>query len=179
MAASASERKLSRLWRSLGIPADYSAARALPLQREARTLVRIGRSPTGRVILLTPRAAAAWRKMEAAARADGLTLLPVSGFRSIARQTRLIRQKLAGGASIERILALMAAPGCSEHHTGRAVDVGRPGCTELTTGFGRTPEYRWLAKHARSFGFVLSYPRRNRHRIGYEPWHWCWQGQKR
>ena len=161
--------------RSLGIPADYGHTRGLPPHREARRLVVAGRAPDdGKPVLLTPRAAAAWKKMRDAATRDGITLLPLSGFRSIARQTRLIRRKLATGRSLASVLRYVAAPGFSEHHTGRAIDIGDPSDSTVEASFARTPAYRWLRRRAREFGFVMTYPRGNRHGIGYEPWHWCW-----
>lgn len=166
---------LGRVWARLGIPDDYAVARHLPVQREARKLVRIGRNDDGRILRLTPAAAAAWRRLQAAAARDGLTLLPISAFRSVARQTRIIRQKLAAGERIGSILRFVAAPGCSEHHTGRALDIGSPDDRALDERFGRTREFRWLKKNAGRFGFNLSYPRENPHGIGYEPWHWCWR----
>ena len=123
---------------------------------------------------LTPRAAAAWKKMRIAAARDGIVLLPVSGFRSVARQTAIFRKKLTAGQRLADILRLVAAPGFSEHHTGRALDIGSPEHLELDVHFARTAAYRWLRRRAGEFGFVMSYPRRNRHGIGYEPWHWCW-----
>lgn len=167
---------LRELWARLGIPADYARMRHMPVQREARSLVSIGpAADDGQRLKLAPRAAFAWRRMRDAAAADGVRLLPLSGYRSVARQTRLIRRKLATGQSLESILRYVAAPGCSEHHTGRALDIGAPGELELSDAFARTAEYRWLKRHAARFGFHLSYPRRNRHGIGYEPWHWCWE----
>lgn len=167
---------LRALWKSLGIPADYPRRRHLPIQRVARSLVSIGpAADDGKRLTLAPGAARAWRRMQAAAAKDGVRLLPLSGYRSIARQTRLIRRKLAAGQDLGSILRFVAAPGCSEHHTGRALDIGSPAALELTAAFGRTREYRWLRRHAARFGFHLSYPRNNRHAIGYEPWHWCWR----
>ena len=167
---------LKQLHRSLGIPADYAAARRLKPHREARGLVSIGRAPDdGKILRLTPRAAGAWKKMREAAAHDGIVLLPLSGFRSVARQTTIIRRKLAAGQRITDILRLVAAPGFSEHHTGRALDIGSPEHVELDEHFARTAAFRWLRRHAREFGFHLSYPRGNRHRIAYEPWHWCWR----
>jgi D-alanyl-D-alanine carboxypeptidase len=166
---------LKAVWTKLGIPADYAAARRLPAQREAKTLVPIGRNPDGRVIKLAPPAAAAWRRMKTAAANDGVDLLAISGFRSVARQTEIIRGKLAAGVGISDILQLVAAPGCSEHHTGRALDIGSPDDPDLDERFARTKAFRWLCKHATKHGFSLSYPRGNSHGIGYEPWHWCWQ----
>ena len=169
-------RALRRLHRRLGIRADYSARRHLPWQREATTLASIGpAADDGKMVHLSPRAAAAWKKMKAAAAAENVSLLPLSGFRSVTRQTVIIRSKLAAGESIESILRLVAAPGCSEHHTGRALDIGSPINLKLETSFARTREYRWLKSHAQRFGFHLSYPKNNQHGIGYEPWHWCWR----
>jgi len=112
--------------------------------------------------------------MQAAAADDGVVLLPLSAFRSVARQTTIIRRKLARGQAIADILRVSAVPGCSEHHTGRALDLGTPGHLGLETSFARTRAFRWLVRHAGRFGFQLSYPRRNPHGINYEPWHWCW-----
>ena len=164
------------LWRQLGIPADYAKVRRMPMQHEARRLGVIGRAPDDhRPVRLSPRAATAWRRMRDAAQQDGVELLPMSGFRSVSRQTRIIRQKLTDGQNIADILQLAAAPGCSEHHTGRAVDVGSLDDPNLDENFARTAEFRWLKKHAARFGFHLSYPRKNPHGIAYEPWHWCWR----
>jgi D-alanyl-D-alanine carboxypeptidase len=165
--------RLRQLWVQLGIPADYAEARYLPLQREAKTLVSIGRNPDGRLVKLDPRTANAWLRMKAAAANDGIELQPISGFRSVARQTRIVREKLAAGNSIRDILRIMAAPGCSEHHSGRALDIGSSDAPDLNGRFAQTTACRWLEKNAGRFGFQLSYSRRNPHGIGYEPWHWC------
>ena len=175
---------LRSLWRRLGIPADYARVRRMRVFREASRTVPVGRAADdGKPVRLSPRAAAAWRRMRAAAAADGVTLLPISGFRSIARQTRIIRQNLAKGRPPEDLFRYVAAPGCSEHHTGRAIDIGSPDeDAHVEASFERTKEFRWLRRHAATFRFFLSYPRKNLHGIGYEPWHWCWRpdrGSKR
>ena len=167
----------ARLARQLGIPADYGAVRHLRRYREANahTLVVAGRDPSdGKAVRLAPRAAAAWRRMRAAAAAEGITLIPLSGFRSVRRQTQLIRRKLATGRPLDDILRYVAAPGYSEHHTGRAIDIGDPADVSIEESFARTRAYRWLRRRAGEFGFTMTYPRGNRHGIGYEPWHWCW-----
>ena len=168
-------KALLQLWARLGIPTDYAARARQRIHPEAKHLVFIGRAADDRKILrLAPGAAAAWRRMQAAAAGDGITLVPLSAFRSIARQTTIIRRKLARGQAIETILRVSAVPGCSEHHTGRALDLGTPDHLGLEDSFARTKAFRWLQKHAAQFGFQLSYPRRNPHGIVYEPWHWCW-----
>ena len=111
--------------------------------------------------------------MKKAAAHDGIELVAISGFRSVVRQTEIIREKLAKGESIGDILRFVAAPGYSEHHTGRAIDIGSPDHGELDEDFARTRAFRWLKARARHFGFTLSFPRGNPHGIGYEPWHWC------
>ncbi len=171
-------KKLRPLWIRLGIPVDYPAARGLPVQREARTLAVIGRTADRRQIRLSPPAAAAWRRLQSAATRDGIALQPLSGFRSVARQTANIRRQLAAGKPIGVILRFVAAPGCSEHHTGRALDLGTPADPELEERFARTAAFRWLKRNAARFGFHLSYPRVNPHGIGYEPWHWCWRSRR-
>jgi D-alanyl-D-alanine carboxypeptidase len=159
--------------KDLGIPADYGKSRGLPLQVEATRLVSIAIKPGGGQIELTPEAAEAWTRMRHAASLAGVTLVAISGFRSIARQEEIIREKLSAGQAIGSILETVAAPGYSEHHTGRAIDIGLPGEEPLTEDFGETDAYRWLEANAGKFGFVLSYPRGNPHGIIYEPWHWC------
>ena len=172
-------RRLARIHRQLGIPPDYGRVRRLPVQPEPARLVTIGRNSDGRQVRLSPAAAAAWRRMKLAAEADAITLVPVSGYRSIRRQTRLIRDKLESGRAIADILRLMAAPGHSEHHTGRAIDIGSPDDCELDEAFERTAAFQWLHRHAKRFGFVMSYPRKSQHGIGYEPWHWGWRPHRR
>lgn len=169
-------RDLEKLWARLGVPDDYARRARRRIQREATRLVFIGRArDDGKILRLAPRAAAAWVRMRDAAAADGVTLLPLSAFRSVARQTAIVRRKLARGQSIEEILRVSAIPGCSEHHTGRALDLGSPAHLQLAGSFARTREFRWLRRHAGRFNFFLSYPRRNPHGISYEPWHWCWR----
>lgn len=166
--------------RSLGIPADYAERRGLSLQTEAREgeLRVIATLPEGRAVrLIEPAAQAWWQMREAAIRENPrVVLVPVSGFRSVARQEEIIRDKRAAGQPLEEILRLVAAPGHSEHHTGRALDIGSPEDIDLDVRFGTTAAFRWLSQRAGEFGFTMTYPEGNAFGIGYEPWHWCWAG---
>jgi D-alanyl-D-alanine carboxypeptidase len=74
---------------------------------------------------------------------------------------------------IADILKINAAPGYSEHHTGRALDLTTADSPPLEVGFETTQAYAWLVEHAGEHGFRLSYPRDNPHGINYEPWHWA------
>ena len=161
----------------LGIPSDYAAKRRLAPQVEATELVSVASGSDGRAIRLAPDAASAWKRMRDAASSEGIALLAISGFRSIERQTEIIQRKLLAGEKIEAILSTVAAPGYSEHHTGRAIDIGIPDEPPLTEGFALTPAFRWLKGHAGGFGFKLSYPKGNPQGFVYEPWHWCFHAQ--
>lgn len=170
--------QLAALWVELEIPPSLVKARRLPLYGEARRLTPVGLGTDGRDKVLIPSAAAAWIAMRDAAARDEVALLLVSAFRSYAFQARLIRDKRAKGRTIDEILTVNAPPGCSEHHTGRAVDIGTPGCPPLEEDFERTEAHAWLAGHAATFGFGLSYPRDNAEGYLYEPWHWCWNAAR-
>lgn len=160
---------------ALGITPEHLAGRALAAHAEATELVLAERNAAGREFLLTPATAAAWAAMKHAAAQDGLALLLVSAFRSIERQAEIIRAKLAAGCSLDEILAASAPPGFSEHHTGRAIDIGTPESEALEECFEHTPAFAWLQRRAAEFGFRLSYPRGNAEGFVYEPWHWCLQ----
>lgn len=156
-------------------PPPPGYAQRMPRFAEASHLVSAGLDQGGRDVQLSVEAAAAWQAMKTASDHAGLHLYLLSGFRSVARQADIVRRKLAAGQTLATILEVSAYPGHSEHHTGRAIDVGSPGSEPLGEDFERTPEFAWLTRHADRFGFRLSYPRANAHGITYEPWHWCWQ----
>jgi D-alanyl-D-alanine carboxypeptidase len=113
--------------------------------------------------------------MQEAALNDGIELQVVSAFRSASYQLGIIERKLDQGLSMDEILRASAAPGYSEHHSGRVVDISCPGFAALEEEFEQSPAFAWLKGNASRFGFSLSYPRNNKHGITYEPWHWCWR----
>lgn len=162
---------LRDLHQELGIPDDYAES-GPPSYDEPAELVEVGPNLVGRMQRLTPTAAQRWTSMQAEAEADGVTLLLVSGFRSVDYQARLIRKKINAGQTIADILRVNAAPGHSEHHTGEAIDVATPGSRPLTEDFETTEAFAWLSREAGRFGFTMSYPRDNPWGISYEPWHW-------
>ena len=105
---------------------------------------------------------------------DGVVLEAISGYRSHDYQLGIFERKRARGLGIAEILAVNAAPGYSEHHSGFALDVGTPGEPPAEETFESTPAFAWLADNASGYGFTMSYPRDNPHGIVYEPWHWRW-----
>jgi len=169
-------QSIAALHAGFGIPADYAARTGLVLCEEALDLVGIGADALGREQRLAPRAAEAWRHMLAAAAEDGVQLLVVSSYRSVEYQCALIQRKLDRGMKIADILKINAAPGYSEHHTGRALDLTTADSPPLEVGFETTHAYAWLVEHAGGYSFRLSYPRDNPHGINYEPWHWAFHG---
>ena len=144
----------------------------VPLVEEAGGLVCVGLDEMGRDACLVPAAARAWREMRLAAAAEGVDLRLISAFRSIARQAALLAGKLAAGQSLEQALEYSAYPGHSEHHSGRAIDVGTPGGPHLEECFEESAAFDWLQRRAGEFGFSMSYPRGNPQGIAYAPWHW-------
>jgi len=132
-------------------------------------------------IKLRETAADQFTAMAQAAQADEVTLVPLSGFRSLEDQTTLFFERKAelGQRPAERA-SVSAPPGYSEHHTGYAIDIGdgtRPE-TDLELTFASTSAFRWLQVNAARFGYELSFPRNNPQGVSYEPWHWRFVGDR-
>ena len=163
---------MENILKQLGISASYGQSPALPRFDEPETLVDVGPNIMGRPQRLTPATAQAWADMTTAAATDSIELLIVSGFRSIDDQARLIWNKLCEGQAIDAILKVNTAPGFSQHHSGRAIDIATPGVRPLTEPFNESSAFQWLEHNADRFGFVLPYGINNDQGLGYEPWHW-------
>ena len=168
--------RISDLLSSFGIPADYGQIHKLPLQTEACRLKSIGCDIYKREQEMLPEAADAWLAMCDEASHHGIELQPVSAFRSVEYQSGILRRKLDKGLKLNNILEVSAAPGYSEHHSGRALDITTPGYAVLEEEFEHSPAFKWLCEYASDFGFSLSFPRDNPHSVVYEPWHWAWYG---
>ncbi len=164
---------LRELHLELGIPDDYGHDGLKPEFDEAVNLIDIGPNMVGRMQRLSVSTAASWQQMLAAASRDGIRLMIVSGFRSIDYQASLIRKKINAGQGLSDILAVNAAPGFSEHHSGRAIDIATPGSRPLTEEFEQTAAFAWLEEHGSKFEFSMTYPRENPQGFIYEPWHWA------
>lgn len=156
------------------IGADYASRTGLVPVAEPARLVFAGYDRFQRALWLSAQAASAWRRMREAAARDEVRVDAISGFRSRAYQVGIFQRKQARGQSLPEILAVNAAPGFSEHHSGHALDIGTPGEPPAEESFESTPAFAWLTQHAARFGFAMSYPRNNPHGIAYEPWHWLW-----
>lgn len=158
--------------RALGIPDDYAAKHHLLPQPQPTGLVEVPRDVYGRKVKMVPPAAAALKRMFAAAARDKVKLQTVSAYRSMDYQTGLIRRKLKRGMSITEALKINAVPGYSEHQSGCAIDLTTPGVPAADASFGKSKAFTWLQQHASEFGFHLSFPPGNKYGYEYEPWHW-------
>jgi D-alanyl-D-alanine carboxypeptidase len=157
----------------LKVPDELVTRYARILQPEGQDLVSIGLDMFQREQRLERSAAAQWQAMVAAAAQELVVLSAISGFRSFDYQRGIIERKLREGITLHEILTASALPGYSEHHTGRAIDIGTPGSKPLEEEFEKTLAFDWLTRRAGEFGFTMTYPRGNSHGIIYEPWHWC------
>jgi hypothetical protein len=117
-----------------------------------------GRIPDGKLVgvgegeKLSVVAAQHFRRMDAAARSEGVDLRVVDGYRTVAEQSRLYELYLRGRGN------LAAAPGTSNHGWGLSVDLdvrGEEGAS------------KWLRNNAARYGFFND--------VTTEPWHWTYR----
>jgi D-alanyl-D-alanine carboxypeptidase len=122
---------------------------------------------------LRAEAADAYKKFASAAKKAGVSIVPVSGYRSYNQQASLYNNYVLQYGQ-ETADTLAARPGYSEHQTGLAMDIGNPGGTcALDPCFANTPAGKWAAEHADDYGFIIRYPKGAEATTGYtyEPWH--------
>ncbi|MEY4519478.1 MAG: hypothetical protein RLZZ499_2078, partial [Cyanobacteriota bacterium] len=94
---------------------------------------------------MRPAAARKFQEMQAAAKADGVTLTLLSAFRDVKTQEQLffgVKEQRVQNATTRAEVS--APPGYSEHHTGYAVDLGdgQVPATNLEIDFAQTPAFR-------------------------------------
>ena len=111
------------------------------------------------------------REVDAAV-AAGAPFDVVSGYRSQGHQDWVYHNATETPTAPDEP-RMVAPPGHSEHQLGTTVDVVDPADVSLTAAFATTPAGRWIAAHAASFGFVVSYPEgaEDESCYGWEPWH--------
>lgn len=128
---------------------------------------------------LRKNAAATYVQMVNDAKAQGITLVVQSAYRSYATQVSVYNGWVAK-LGVEAADLQSARPGFSEHQTGLSVDVaaGNRACT-INECFATTPEGQWLTENAWKYGWVLRYPNGLTPITGYkyEPWHWRYVGR--
>ncbi len=142
---------------------------------------KLAEAVKGSGVKLDYRVAPYYQKMYDAAKLDGITLTPVSGYRSFARQKRNFENRIKtyesqGYSKVDATVKasqIILLPGTSEHNAGLAMDI----CS-LETSFDKTKEFRWLQAHAHEYGFIMRYPENKTDitMITYEPWHYRFVG---
>jgi D-alanyl-D-alanine carboxypeptidase len=129
-------------------------------------------------IKLRESAARSFMQMVAAARANNVIIVPVSGFRTIEQQRYLFFDiKRQSGLRADERAEVSAPPGYSEHHTGYAIDVvdGKRPDIGLVEALETTEAFQWMEANASRYSFELSFERGNGN-VAYEPWHWRFVG---
>ena len=135
----------------------------------------------GSEVLLRKNAAKAFSRMKTHASEDGVTLVPVSGFRDVQRQFRIFFDGAhSRGQTLSERALVSAPPGFSEHHTGYALDISCPEMPgdDLLVSFEHTDAFQWLVANASGYGFEMSFQEDNAAGVSYEPWHWRWVGDE-
>lgn len=166
-----------KLVESLDIDVEqYSTAHQLELVAEPYVLEYADKDRYQRALWLEYNTKQAWQRMQRSAECDDVILEAISGFRGHHYQMGIFKRKMARGLIVNEILSVNAAPGFSEHHSGRALDISTLNEPAAEQSFEQTAAFNWLNKFAGDFGFRLSYPRNNIHGMNYEPWHWYYQG---
>ena len=122
-----------------------------------------------------------YEAMYNAAKEDGVTLTPCSGYRSYDRQKKNYNNKVAyyedlgytKDEALEKAATIIMPPGSSEHNLGYAMDIV---CVD--EWFEDTDEFQWLMTNAADYGFILRYPKDKQDitKVTYEPWHWRYVG---
>lgn len=106
-------------------------------------------------------------------------IVAVSGWRSAQEQEGIYTQSLQenGKAFTEKFVAL---PGCSEHQTGLAIDLGmkQPNIDFICPEFPYTGICQTFRQTAISYGFIERYPcnKESITGISHEPWHFRYVG---
>ena len=123
-----------------------------------------------------------------ACRADGLTPVICSAYRTLNDQIYLFNRKLqrlraqgmTEAEAYDRAQIVVALPGASEHHTGLAVDLVDYAYQELDEQQEQTAVQQWLLENCWDYGFILRYPNGKSDITGiiYEPWHYRYVGRE-
>ncbi len=112
-------------------------------------------------------------------RAQGLSVVLTSGYRSYDTQTYLFNNKVAQYGGDEATAAtIVARPGTSEHQTGLAADITDQYYQFMNESLESTATYQWMSQHCHEYGFIVRFPKGKEDITGimYEPWHYRYVG---
>ena len=159
--------------------------------------VIIGKSQTNLVgdsIRLEFNTYKAFKKMEAAAKRDGIYLKIVSAYRGFERQKLIWNNKyekftndfsLEPEKAISEIIRFSTVPGTSRHHWGTDIDIIDGNFPDeenvlVSEKFEKDGLFyklkNWLDNNSENFGFYLTYTNdKNRKGFEFEPWHYSYK----
>lgn len=154
---------LQVIHKASGIPENYIPPNLVDIQPELK------QSNKKDLVCITESTAVHFKQMTEEMAKQKLYLNILSGYRSFADQTYLLKEK--GKEYNKGVYDRAAVPGFSEHQLGTAIDV--TSLTKSGTAFAKTPESAWLRAHAHEYGFIISYGDLSEYKTGYmsEPWH--------
>ena len=115
-------------------------------------------------------------ELQAAAKEKGIEMLLSSAYRSVEKQ-RAIKEEFTAEYGVDYAKLYVAEPGCSEHHTGLALDfvakIGGKWLIESDEIIERAGELKPVYDLLPQFGFILRYLKGKEAITGYpaEPWH--------
>ena len=114
------------------------------------------------------------KQMQADAKAVGLNIPLISGYRSYETQEKLYKKYVLKDGE-KNASTYSAKAGNSEHQTGLAFDIG-----SVDRSFDGTDEAKWISENAHLYGFIVRYPKGKTSVTGYiyEPWHVRYLGKK-
>ena len=157
----------------------------------------IGKSQTNLVgdsIRLEVNTYKAFKKMEAAAKRDGIYLKIVSAYRGFERQKLIWNNKyekftndfsLEPEKAISEIIRFSTLPGTSRHHWGTDIDIIDGNFPDeenvlVSEKFEKDGLFykvkNWLDNNSENFGFYLTYTNdKNRKGFEFEPWHYSYK----
>ena len=134
----------------------------------------------------------AYKKMYAAALADGVQLIIRSATRNFDYQRRIWENKWTGRTILSdgvnaatdipsdksrayKILDYSAMPGASRHHWGTVIDINSFNNAYFDYGKG-LKVYTWMVAHGHEYGYCQPYTPKSTGRPGYneEKWHWSY-----
>lgn len=140
--------------------ANFQAARQFNKGQDNGQLARRGMVWVGQGEQLRPRAAKAWKAMQAAAKLEGVSLGVTDAYRTLKEQKQLAAEKGIYGPGNRQGAAV---PGTSKHGAGRAVDVSYGPKSQNSLDSYNAAQAKWLKQNASKYGFSQSVPG--------EPWH--------
>lgn len=136
----------------------------------------------------------AFKKMEAAAKRDGIHLKIVSAYRGFERQKLIWNNKyekftndfsLEPEKAISEIIRFSTLPGTSRHHWGTDIDIIDGNFPDeenvlVSEKFEKDGLFykvkNWLDNNSENFGFYLTYTNdKNRKGFEFEPWHYSYK----